>query len=65
MISDGNAVWDTFWQEVWIRHNKFGVPFFDLCRNSFKFLLEARYGVLGGFVNKQFFGVIADEFLWR
>ena len=63
MISDSNAVWNTLRKKIRIRHHKSGVPFFDLCRDSFKFLLEARYGVLGGFVNEQFFRVIADEFL--
>ena len=64
MTSDSNAVWNTLRKEVWIRHHKFDVPFVDLSRDSSKFLLEARYGVLGGWVNEQFFWVIADEFLW-
>ena len=63
MISDSNAVWNTLRKKVWIRHNKFGVPLFDLYRDSLKFLLESQYGVLSAFVNEQFFWVIADEFL--
>jgi len=63
MISDSNAVWNTLRKEVWVRHHKVSIPLFDLCRNSFKFLLEARYGVFGGFFNEQFFWVFAEEFL--